>query len=127
MDETLKIIEKMLYYNKNAQNFFSVASKVDKGKSEPKQKSNQLIPKWEQVSEEIFNFINLEINENKDLGTAIDNKGYTLIHLNDVNESVNKIAKGKIGKNNASKAYNNLVDKAEQIVAITPPHPDKKY
>ena len=65
MDETLKIIEKMLYYNKNAQNFFSVASKVDKGKSEPKQKSNQLIPKWEQVSEEIFNFINLEINENK--------------------------------------------------------------
>ena len=127
VDETLKIIEKMLYYNKNAQNFFSVASKVDKGKSEPKQKSNQLIPKWEQVSEEIFNVINLEINENKDLGTAIDNKGYTLIHLNDVNESVNKIAKGKIGKNNASKAYNNLLDKAEQIAAITLPHPGKKY
>ena len=70
------------------------------------------------MSEEIFNFINFEINESKDLGTAIDNKGYT---LNDVNESVNKIAKGKIGKNNASKAYNNLVDKAEQI------HPDQKY
>ena len=77
-----------------------------------------------QVSEEIFNFTKLEINENKDLGTTIDNKGYT---LNDVNELVNKIAKGKIGKNNASKAYNNLVDKAEQIAAITLPHPDKKY
>ena len=76
------------------------------------------------MSEEIFNFTNFEINKSKDLGTAIDNKGYT---LNDVNESVNKIAKGKIGKNNASKAYNNLVDKAEQIAAITPPHPDKKY
>ena len=36
MNETLKIIEESLDYNKNAQNFFLVASKVDKGKSEPK-------------------------------------------------------------------------------------------
>ena len=122
-DETLKIFEKIIDYNKNAQKFFSVASKVDKGKSEPKQKSNQSIPKWVQVSEEIFNFTKLEINENKDLGTTIDNKGYT---LNDVNELVNKIAKGKIGKNNASKAYNNLVDKAEQIAAITSTPPRQK-
>ena len=76
-----------------------------------------------QVSEEIFNFTKLEINEKKDLGTTIDNKGYT---LNDVNELVNKIAKGKIGKNNASKAYNNLVDKAEQIAAITSTPPRQK-
>ena len=76
-----------------------------------------------QVSEEIFNFTKLEINENKNLGTTIDNKGYT---LNDVNELVNKIAKGKIGKNNASKAYNNLVDKAEQIAAITSTPPRQK-
>ena len=33
--ETLKIIEKILDYNKNAQKFFQLASKVDKGKSEP--------------------------------------------------------------------------------------------
>ena len=35
-DETLKIIEEILDSNKNSQNFFSVASKVHKGKSEPK-------------------------------------------------------------------------------------------
>ena len=42
----------------------------------------------------------------------IDKTRYT---LNDENELVNQIAKKKIGKNNAIKAYNNLVDKAEQI------------
>ena len=36
MDETLKIIEEILDYNKNAQKNLSVASRVDKGKSEPK-------------------------------------------------------------------------------------------
>ena len=35
-DETLKIIEEILDYNKGAQKTFSIASKVDKGKSEPK-------------------------------------------------------------------------------------------
>ena len=35
-DETLKIIEEILDYNKNAQKFFLVASKVDKAESEPK-------------------------------------------------------------------------------------------
>ena len=32
-DETLKIIEKILYYNKDVQNFFHRSSKVDKKKS----------------------------------------------------------------------------------------------
>ena len=32
-DETLKIIEEILDYNKNAQKIFLLASKVDKGKS----------------------------------------------------------------------------------------------
>ena len=41
----------------------------------------------------------------------IDNKKYT---LNDANELVNKIAKQKIGKNNAIKTYNNLVDNAKK-------------
>ena len=47
----------------------------------------------------------------KDLVTMIDNKKYT---LNDANELVNKIAKQKIGKNNAIKTYNNLVDNAKK-------------
>ena len=46
------------------------------------------------VPEVRFNFIKLEINKNKDLGTIIDNKRY---EINDVNELVNKIANEKIG------------------------------
>ena len=38
-DETLEIIKKNLDYNKDAQIFFHRASKVDKGKSEPKTES----------------------------------------------------------------------------------------
>ena len=53
----------------------------------------------------------------------IDNKRYT---LNDANELVNKIAEQKIGKNNAIKTYNNLVNKAEQIVELrSTPHRQK--
>ena len=75
------------------------------------------------MSEDRFNFIKLKINEKKDLATMIDNKRYT---LNDVNELVNKIAKQKIGKNNAIKAYNNLVDKAKQISNLkSTPHRQK--
>ena len=36
MDETLKIIEEILNYNKGAQKLFLVTSKVDKAESEPK-------------------------------------------------------------------------------------------
>ena len=35
-DETLEIIKEIFNYNKNAQKSFQLASKVDKGKSEPK-------------------------------------------------------------------------------------------
>ena len=45
----------------------------------------------------------------------INNKRYT---LNDANKLVNKIAEQKIGKNNAIKEYNNLVNKAEQIAEL---------
>ena len=80
------------------------------GKSE--QKSDQSIPKWVQVSKDRFNFIKLKVNMNKRLATMIGNQRYI---LNDTNELVNKIAEQNIGKNNAIKAYNNLVNKAEQI------------
>ena len=72
------------------------------------------------MSRDRFESIKLEINENKGLGTTTNNKRYT---LNDANEFVNKIAEQKIGKNNAIKAYNNLVNKAKQIAELrsTPP------
>ena len=103
-EETLKIIKEILEYNKRTRKTFPVASKVDKGKSEPKPEERILkesIPKWVQVSEERFKIMKLEINTNKNLGTTIDNKRYT---LNEANELVNKIAKQKIGKNKATKA-----------------------
>ena len=67
-----------------------------------------------------FDFIKLKINKNKELSTMIDKKNDT---LNGENELVNKIAEKKIGKNNAIKEYNNLVNKAEQIAKLrsTPP------
>ena len=65
-----------------------------------------------QVSKDRFDSIKFKINKNKDLATMINNKRYT---LNDANKLVNKIAEQKIGKNNAIKEYNDLVNKAEQI------------
>ena len=52
---------------------------------------------------------------NKDLAAMIDNKRYI---LNDANELVKVIVEQKIGKNNAIKAYRNLVNKAEQIAEL---------
>ena len=68
-----------------------------------------------QVSKDGFDFIKLKTNKNKDLSTMIDNKRYT---LNDAHELINKIAEQKICKNNAIKAYNNLINKAEQIAEL---------
>ena len=82
---------------------------------ESEQKYDQSITKQLLVSKERFNFIKLKINTNNGLATMIDNKRYA---LNDASELVNKIAEQKIGKNNAIKAYNNLVNKAEQIAKL---------
>ena len=43
-DETLEIIEKVLDYNKNTPKHFQLASKVDKGKLEPK--TEESIAEW---------------------------------------------------------------------------------
>ena len=84
------------------------------------QKSDQSIPKWVQVSEDRFNSIKLKINGNNYCNRQ---KNYT---LNGVNELVNTIAEQKIGKNNAIKEYNNLVNKAEQIAKLrSTPHRQK--
>ena len=45
MDETLKIIEKIVNYNKNAQKNFPLASKVNKRKSELKVDQGKSEPK----------------------------------------------------------------------------------
>ena len=93
--------------------FFDAPKKSEESILEKsKQKSFQSIPKWVQVSKDRFGFIKLKINMNKSLSTMIDNKRYT---LNDANELANKITEQKIGKTNANKAYNNLVNEAEQI------------
>ena len=96
--------------------FYDAPKKSEESISEKsEQKSDQSITKWVQVSKDRFNFIKRKINMNKDLVTMIDSKIYT---LNDANELVNKIAKQKIGKINAIKAYNILVKKAEQIAEL---------
>lgn len=66
-------------------------------------------------SEDRFNFIKRITDQNKNLGTTIDNQRYT---LNDAKELVEKISSKKNGKNNAIKASNALVDKAEQISSL---------
>ena len=96
--------------------FYDVPKKSEKSISEKsKQKSDQSIFKWVQVPKDRFDFIKLEINSSKDLATMIDNERYT---LNDAHKLINKVAEQKIGKNNAIKAYNKLVNKAEQIAEL---------
>ena len=69
-------------------------------------------------------FIKLKISKNKAQATIINNKRYT---LNDANELINKKeAEQKIGKNNAIKSYNNLINKAEQIAELRPTEPRQK-
>ena len=93
--------------------FYDAPKKGEENTSDKlEQKSDQSIPKWVQVPKDRFDFIKLKINTNKNLATMINNKRYT---LNDAKELVNKIAEQKIGKNNAIKEYNDLVNKAEQI------------
>ena len=63
------------------------------------------------------------MNTNTGLAAMIVNKKYT---LNDASQLVNKIAEQKIGKNNTTKAYNNLVNKLEQIAELrSTPHRQK--
>ena len=97
-----------------SEKFFDAPEKITESVTEQKseEKSDRSIPNWVKVSEERFNSIKQIINKNKDLGTTINNKRYT---LKDANDLVNKIAIKKIGKNNAIKFYNKLVKKAEQI------------
>ena len=76
MDGTLKITKDILDYNKGAQKTFSIASKVDKGKSEPKpeksiakrvklrrEKITEIEEEEKNISNELFKiyFINYQI------------------------------------------------------------------
>ena len=97
--------------------FFDAPRKIEKSTPEKTKESDQLIPKWVQVSGDKFNFIKFKLNKNKNLATMIDDKNGNKIRysLNDVNKSVIEISMKEIVKNNAIRACNNLVDKAEQI------------
>ena len=75
------------------------------------------------MSEDKFNFIKIKNNRNKNLVTMIDKTRYK---LNNANKLVNKIAEKKIGKNDAIKAYNNLVDATEQISKFRSTEPRQK-
>ena len=80
---------------KKNQKLFDAPKKITESitKQKPKEKSDQLIPNWVKVSEERFNSVKQTINKNKDLGTTIDNKRYTLKVANDL---VDKIAKKRL-------------------------------
>ena len=110
-----ELIEQFLKNNiiSKDEKFYDAPKKSEESISEKlEQKSDQSIPKWVQVSEDRFNSIKLKINGNNYCNRQ---KNYT---LNGVNELVNTIAEQKIGKNNAIKEYNNLVNKAEQIAKL---------
>ena len=62
-------------------------------KQKSKKESDKSIPIWVKVSEKKFDFIKQIINKNKNLGTKIDGKRYTLINAYDL---VNKITNKKI-------------------------------
>ena len=75
------------------------------------------------MSEDRFNFIKQTFSKNENFSTTIDGERYT---LNDGNKLVNKISDESIGKNNVIKAYNVLVNKANQIPDLIPQYLDKK-
>ena len=108
-----------------SEKFFEAPEKITESITEEisEEKSDWSIPNWVKVSEERFNSTKQIINKNKDLGTTINNKRYT---LKDANDLVNKIVIKKIGKNNTIKVYNNLVKKAEQISELRPTPPRQK-
>ena len=97
-----------------SEKFFDAPKKITESIREEKSKKerDRSVPKYVKVPEEKFNLVKEITNKNKDLGTTINSKRYT---LNDANDLVNRIAKQKIGKNKAIDFYNNLMKKAEQI------------
>ena len=107
----IKAVELIEQFSKN-----NIISKNEKFYEARKKSEENISEKSEQKSDQVpkdrFDFIKLKINKNKDLVTTMNTKRYT---LNDANKLINKIAEQKIGKNNAIKEYNDLVNKAEQI------------
>ena len=80
-----------------SEKFFEAPEKITERVTEEKSKkgSDRSIPDWVKVSEERFNSIKQIINKNKDLGTTINYKRYTLIDANDL---VNKIVKKRLAE-----------------------------
>ena len=71
-DETLKIIKEILDYNEEVQKAFALASKVDKGKSEPKPEESiaeRVKLRWQKSEEKEFNNF---LEQSKEEQTNID-------------------------------------------------------
>ena len=93
--ELIKQFSKNNTISKNAK-FYDAPKESEESISEKsEQKSDQLIPKWVQVSEKRSNSIKFKINMNKSLATTTDKERYT---LNDANELINKIAEKRLVK-----------------------------
>ena len=77
-----------------SENFFDAPEKITESVTEEKLKkeSDRSVPIWVKVSEERFNLIKKIINENKNLGTTIAGKRYT---INDASDLVDKKVKKK--------------------------------
>ena len=96
MNETLEIINKIIDYNNNAQNFFHHASKVDKTKSEPKIEESiaeraQLKNMIAEIKKEEKNIDNLSFN-------------YYFIKYQNPSDMYKKLLKTK-GKKNEDQVY----------------------
>ena len=75
-----------------SEKFSEALKKITESITEEKSKkeADRSIPIWVKLSDQRFNSIKKIINENKNLGTTINNERYT---LHDANDLVNKIAK----------------------------------
>ena len=130
-DATLKIIEKILDYKKDAQQIFQHASKVDKGKSKPKpeesiaetvklrrQKLDVIKKKKENINNELFSYYLDYLNpvitferlrdatdqKNKDLVKSINKK------LTKLKNIVKNVPKDKISKVQENEKINDIVE-----------------
>ena len=78
--------------NTKSEKLFDAPNQITESVKEQKSKeeSDRSIPNCLKVSDKRFNIIKQIINENKDSGTTVNDKRYT---LNDANDLVNIIAK----------------------------------
>ena len=136
VDETLKIIKKILDYNKDAHKFFQLASTVDKRKSKPKfeqsiaettklrrQKLNIIAKKEENINNVLFNYDFGSSNADimfKRLRDASDENNKNMVES--INKKLTKLKNivKNVKKDEVSKVEENekIIDVVERILEI---------